>query len=439
MKKQFRIMGLQRTLFISLIITTLGTVTCLFLFPNNLYPQSHGNKFGLGFKVGGQRFYGDRANVGIGIGLEGTFSYKIFSFADMALDFGYKELKYRQAATNNKTNIWNAAIKWDFAMIPHRTFSPYLSLGAGLLNSKVENSDRDRFWNAEFFGGGGFKLRLSSKLDWSIGATYRFTTGDAFDSRTLPSVDGSNDRYLSVLQGITYYFGGKEIEPRRILASEKAPFQELDEDPELTKKQSKPEYILGFGDVIEIKFFRNPEFNETVTVRPDDRISLQKIGELDVAGMTPSQLDSLITATYSKFVLEPEVTVIVREFGGQNVYVLGEVESPGGYPVERDMSLLQALAVAGGPTNSAKLGSVLVLRRDQDKRGHAIKVDLVKPLKGKSQLAIAQNNIVIQPYDIVYVPKTPIANAADFMTKIYDVFLPPVDLYLRALWLSDRR
>jgi len=436
MKKQFRIIDLQRTPFISLIVTTLGTVACLFLFPNNLYPQSHSNKFGLGFKVGGQRFYGDRANAGIGIGLEGTVSYKIFSFADMALDFGYKELKYKLTATNSKTNIWNAAIKWDFEMIPHGAFSPYLSLGAGLLNSKVENSNADRFWNAEFFGGGGFKLRLSSKLDWSIGATYRFTTGDAFDSRILGS---SNDRYLSVLQGITYYFRGKEIEPRRIIASEKAPFQELDQDPESTKKQSKPEYLLGFGDVIEIKFFRNSEFNETVTVRPDDRISLQKIGELEVSGMTPSQLDSVITTTYSEFVLEPDVTVIVREFGGLNVYVLGEVESPGGYPVERDMSLLQALAVAGGPTNSAKLGSVLVLRRDQGKRGQAIKVNLVKLLKGKSQLEIAQNNILIHPYDIVYVPKTPIANVADFMTKIYDVFLPPVDIYLRALWLSDRR
>ena len=209
-------------------------------------------------------------------------------------------------------------------MIPHRTFSPYLSLGAGLLNSKVENSNRDRFWNAEFFGGGGFKLRLSSKLDWSIGATYRFTTGDTFDGPTLPSAGSSNDRYLSVLQGITYYFGGKEIEPRRILASAKAPFQELDEDPASTKKQSKPEYLLGFGDVIEIKFFRNTEFNETVTVRPDDRISLQKVGELEVSGMTPSQLDSVITAIYSEFVLEPEVTVIVRQFGGQNFYVLGK-------------------------------------------------------------------------------------------------------------------
>ncbi|MFQ5770534.1 MAG: polysaccharide biosynthesis/export family protein [bacterium] len=198
-----------------------------------------------------------------------------------------------------------------------------------------------------------------------------------------------------------------------------------------------PEYQLGFGDVIDIKFFRNAQFNEMVTVRPDGRISLAKVGELLVTGMTPSQLDSVITEVYEKFVLEPDVTVIVRQFGGYQVYVLGEVNSPGGYPVQRNMTLLQALASAGGAKISAKLGSVMVLRRGQNQEIKAIKVDLVKSVKAKSQLDITQNNIIVLPQDIVFIPKTFIASVSDFMRQIYAGFLPPLDVYLRAVLYYD--
>lgn len=197
------------------------------------------------------------------------------------------------------------------------------------------------------------------------------------------------------------------------------------------------EYRLGFGDVIEIKFFRNPEFNDTITVRPDGRISLVKIGELRVAGMTPAALDSVITRSYAEFVLEPEVTVIVREFGGYQVYVLGAVDSPGGYPVQRDMSVLHAIASAGGATNAAKLNSVMVLRRGQAKEIAAYKVDVLKPFTAKNISEVIQNDLIIEPYDIVYVPKTAIANIATFMTHVYDGFLPPLNFYVRALIVFD--
>ncbi|MFQ6103275.1 MAG: polysaccharide biosynthesis/export family protein [Candidatus Glassbacteria bacterium] len=77
-----------------------------------------------------------------------------------------------------------------------------------------------------------------------------------------------------------------------------------------------PEYRLGFGDVIEVKFFNNERFNETVKVRPDGRISMERMGEIFVTGLTPLELDSLITLKYSEFIQQPEVTVILREFGG---------------------------------------------------------------------------------------------------------------------------
>ena len=203
-----------------------------------------------------------------------------------------------------------------------------------------------------------------------------------------------------------------------------------------------PEYKLGFGDVINIKFFRNTQFDETVIIRPDGRISLPKVGELLVSGMTPAQVDSIITKTYSEFVLEPDVTVIVRQFGNYQVYVLGEVNSPGSYPIKSDMTVLQALAVPGGPKDSAELSSVIVLRRSDKNIVEDIKIDKVdlnKSVHAKSRSDVTQNDILIQPKDIIFVPKTFIANISDFMRQVYTGFLPPLDLYLRAILFYDRK
>lgn len=197
------------------------------------------------------------------------------------------------------------------------------------------------------------------------------------------------------------------------------------------------EYELGFGDVLDIKFFRNTEFNETVTVRPDGRISLARVDELYVAGMTPAELDSVITATYAKIIRQPDVTVIVRDFGGYQVYVLGEVNRPGGVPIQRKMTVLQALAAAGGPKISAKMGSVMILRRGERNGVDAIKVDLKKAVNARRRFDVVQYDIRVEPQDIIYVPKTLIANVSDFMRQVYAGILPPLDLYLRAVIIYD--
>ena len=194
-----------------------------------------------------------------------------------------------------------------------------------------------------------------------------------------------------------------------------------------------PEYRLGFGDVIEFRFFINNEFDETVKVRPDGRISLMGIQDLYVDGMTPSQLDSIATQAYGVFVKDPNITVIVREFGGNQIYVLGEVTAPGGYEIQRRMTLLQAIASAGGPTHLAQLGSVVVLRHKPGKEVEAVKINLSKNIKAKMPDMAGSNDIYVQPQDIVFVPKTFIGSVTTFMKQVYDGFLPPVDLYLRAL------
>ena len=205
-----------------------------------------------------------------------------------------------------------------------------------------------------------------------------------------------------------------------------------------------PEYQLGFGDVVEVKFFNNERFNETVTVRPDGRITMEKIGDIFVTGMTPSRLDSLITATYANIIREPDVTVIVRSFGGYQAYVLGEVASPGGYPIERDLTLVQLLAAAGGIKNTAALGSIMLLRQGKNKEVNALKIDISDYLDGErinlemgeKAYSLSMNEFFIQPRDIVYVPKTALASTVAFLEQVYAGLIPPIDAYLRALLYS---
>jgi protein involved in polysaccharide export with SLBB domain len=213
---------------------------------------------------------------------------------------------------------------------------------------------------------------------------------------------------------------------------------------QITSAGTVPEYQLGFGDVVEVKFFNNERFNETVTVRPDGRITMEKVGDIFVTGMTPSRLDSLITATYADIIRDPDVTVIVRSFGGYQAFVLGEVTTPGGYPIERDLSLVQLLASAGGIKNTAALSSIMILRQGKNKEVSALKIDITDYLDGEQihvemgdkGYSLSMNEFLIQPRDIVYVPKTGLASTVAFLEQVYAGLLPPVDVYLRALLWS---
>ena len=190
-----------------------------------------------------------------------------------------------------------------------------------------------------------------------------------------------------------------------------------------------PEYKIGVLDELEIRFFYHERYNEKALVRPDGRITLENVGDVYVAGMTPAQLDELITEAYSKVVFNPEVTVFVRGFASQQIFVLGEVDDPGIVDLKPRMTALQAIAAAGGPVSGAKLGSVVVLRHDQTGQLHGVSLNL-------SRGAIAgadADDYQLLPQDIVFVPKTFISSMTDFLSEIYSGFFPPIDVYLRGL------
>lgn len=176
------------------------------------------------------------------------------------------------------------------------------------------------------------------------------------------------------------------------------------------------EYRIQPGDTLDIKFFYNPELNESVIVRPDGRISLQLAHDIVAAGLTPAKLNQFLVEKYQSEIRQPEITVIVRTFSAERVYVDGEVFRPGMITLAGPITILQALSTAGGIRDSARDNEVVLIRRGPDgKPTHAIvNVEAIRNGADLSQ------DILLAPYDIVFVPKSPIANVNKF-----------VDLYIR--------
>ena len=187
------------------------------------------------------------------------------------------------------------------------------------------------------------------------------------------------------------------------------------------------EYKIGQGDIIDVRFLYNPEYNlSEMKVRPDGRISLPYAGEVSAAGLTPAQLDSVITSRYSAIVKSPDVAIILRDFAESVVYVLGEVRVPGAYEIDRGITLLGALAKGQGLIKGAKKNSVLVIRRVSEDQIVGMQFDANELLEeGRFDL-----DIQLRPNDIVYVPKSTLQKAEEFVSVVYDILYKPAELYI---------
>jgi polysaccharide export outer membrane protein len=159
-------------------------------------------------------------------------------------------------------------------------------------------------------------------------------------------------------------------------------------------------YAIGLGDVLEISVWKNPDLSTTVPVRPDGRISVPLLGDVQAAGMTPLALKQTLTDGFKEYVTAPGVSVVVKEIHSRKIYVTGEVAHPGTFDLEPRTKVMQALALAGGLTPYAK-GRVVVLRDGHDGRGdRRIEVDLGAIIKGKRP----DDNLLLQPGDTLVVP-----------------------------------
>ena len=162
-------------------------------------------------------------------------------------------------------------------------------------------------------------------------------------------------------------------------------------------------YTIGPGDVLEISIWQHPELNRTVTVRPDGRMSFSLIGDVNANGLTPAELDEVITKRLSEYVQKPEVTVIVTGISirSTQILVLGQVTRPGAYPMEESLTVLEAIAKAGSYTETAGLKRVTITRQSRTETPKVIKVDLKKVITRGDR----RGNVVLEPGDIVHVPK----------------------------------
>jgi polysaccharide export outer membrane protein len=182
------------------------------------------------------------------------------------------------------------------------------------------------------------------------------------------------------------------------------------------------DYYLRTGDNITIKFFNHVELNETVTIRPDGKITLQLINEITAEGLTPSELNNRIIERYAKHLNNSEIKVIVNNFNGQSIYVAGEVLRPGEQKLTGKLNAIQAIFSSGGFTDDARRSEVVIISRGPDNKPVARKVNLKKALKGK----LLENEYLLRPFDVVYIPRTRLAKIDDFTSHIYRIISPRI-------------
>jgi polysaccharide biosynthesis/export protein len=169
--------------------------------------------------------------------------------------------------------------------------------------------------------------------------------------------------------------------------------------PISTPATMDPAYIIGPEDVLDINVWKEPDMTRTVPVRPDGKISLPLINDVQAAGSTPQQLAATVTDKLRKYVQEPQVTVIVTAINSQRVFVVGEVLRAGAFPLIPGMTVLQALSSAGGFTTFADVKRIHVMRMVNGKQEN-LPFNYRDVLKGDNP----SQNIKLQPGDTVIVP-----------------------------------
>jgi polysaccharide biosynthesis/export protein len=160
-----------------------------------------------------------------------------------------------------------------------------------------------------------------------------------------------------------------------------------------------PNYIIGPQDVLDIDVWKEAELTRDVPVRPDGKISLPLLNDVQAAGLTPTQLSEELTTALKKFITDPQVTVIVTQINSERVYILGEMARPGAYPLLPGMTVLQALSSAGGFTQFANQKKIYVLRNEDGKQ-MKFPFNYKEVVKGNK----AEQNIVLKAGDQIVVP-----------------------------------
>jgi polysaccharide biosynthesis/export protein len=165
------------------------------------------------------------------------------------------------------------------------------------------------------------------------------------------------------------------------------------------QQSNDQEYKIGPQDLLRIDVWKEDQLTRTVPVRPDGKITLPLLNDIQAAGLTPMELAGIIRDGLKKYINDPQVTVTVTEINSRRIYVTGEVVRAGAFPLLPHMTVLQALSSCGGFTQFAKEKSIYVLRT-RDGKQKRFPFNYKEAVEGKRP----EQNIELEPGDVIVVP-----------------------------------
>jgi protein involved in polysaccharide export with SLBB domain len=191
-------------------------------------------------------------------------------------------------------------------------------------------------------------------------------------------------------------------------------------------------YRMQTGDVLAIKFYNNPELDDEQPVRPDGMISLPFVGQVGAGGRTPGELEQELVDRYTGELASPQVTVIVREYSPQRYYIGGAIADAGTFEIHGPITLAQALQEAGGLLPTARTQQIILIRPDGSGSRAGFAIDMKKVLSGEAP----EQMVYLQAQDVVYVPRSRIANVGLFVEQYITNVIP--DLPGLGFYLGNR-
>jgi polysaccharide biosynthesis/export protein len=159
------------------------------------------------------------------------------------------------------------------------------------------------------------------------------------------------------------------------------------------------DYVIGPEDILLISFWRDDSMSGEAVVRPDGKITLKLLNDIDVVGLTPEQLRQKLAKDATKFLEEPAPTVIVKQINSRKVFITGEVTKPGPYPLNAPTTVIQLITVAGGLNEYAKSEEIGILRTENGKTMR-LPFNYKQVREGKK----LEQNVLLKPGDTVIVP-----------------------------------
>jgi protein involved in polysaccharide export with SLBB domain len=188
--------------------------------------------------------------------------------------------------------------------------------------------------------------------------------------------------------------------------------------PDMYKPSVESAYRIQVGDKLRIQSYYDTQLNQDVTVRPDGRVSLLLINDVNVTGSTTSEISRRLSNLYSEHIQSAKVTVSIIESRKESVYIGGQVKLPSERPLNRPLTVLQAITMVGGFLPSANTNQVLVLRRQKNGGFKTYQLDIDKVLVNQAP------DVYLKRYDVVYVPMSRIAHVGKFVNEYINQIIP---------------